>query len=247
MHYPPDLNLASSYLPACLCILKSMLLFLLFVLSPVRGWIGLCCLLALDRILWNHCSHLILDVNAVLFALAGGLMVMHARVDGVQNSVLEIIIVVLWQLVSASQIVGLSRLPRAQEIVFGACCVSMLSCFHQAAAGVEILALRTFVFVLFNVTLPYIGVMMQHEIDTYANISRTMPFYLSGPEASAAWLAIYLLCIGHQVRKRTQLHDDDEAPVIAVHKSPPETPEPSVDESVQLREALASRRKAVSD
>ena len=62
--------------PARPCILKCACAFLLFVFSPGRGWIGLCCLLMVDRLLWNAAgvSSSILDVNAVAVALVGGLM-----------------------------------------------------------------------------------------------------------------------------------------------------------------------------
>ncbi len=66
MHHPPDLSLASSYIPACLCLFKCTIAFVLFIFSPVRGWIGLFSVLCTDRILWNKAANsTILDVNAV--------------------------------------------------------------------------------------------------------------------------------------------------------------------------------------
>ena len=111
MHNPPDLSLASSYIPACMCLLKSVLAFVLFVLSPVKGWIGLCCLVTVDRILWNR-SACILDVNAVAGALVGGLMIVRARADGIHTA-LRFAIHGVWVALSACQITGLSRLSRA--------------------------------------------------------------------------------------------------------------------------------------
>jgi hypothetical protein len=252
MHHPPDLNLASSYIPACLCVLKCTVAFVLFVFSPVRGWIGLSCLIVTDRILWNQHQTLILDVNAVVVALVGGLMVMHARSDGV-HSVMHVAVIGCWMLVSAPQIVGATRIHKAYEVALGACCVTILSCMYQHQERTEMLAFRVFAFVVANVTLPYIGVMMQHfEIDTYVNASRTMLILLGDPEVACAWVVIYILCIGYQIRgfpKKTSLLSQE--PVASYpSKQAPALPQPATgnvavagqDEAALLREALASRR-----
>jgi hypothetical protein len=241
MLHPPDLNLASSYIPACLCILKSTAAFVLFMVSPVRGWIGLWCLLTVDRILLNQSNSAILDVNAVIGALVGGLMVMHTRADNPSNMA-AVAVVALWIAVSASQIVGLSRFGRSYEIVLGACCVTLLSCLHQAPERPELTALRACTFVLSNIILPYLGVVLQHsDIDTYVNACRTMLFLLGEPEEASAWFAIYLLCVGYQFRsvvpKRTYNTPD---PVVVVVNKTPALPE--ADEQSLLREALATRR-----
>jgi len=257
MHHPPDLNLASSYIPACLCVLKCTAAFVLFVFSPVRGWIGLGSLILVDRILWNQHHTTILDVNAVIVALIGGLMVMHARSDGL-HSVLHVAVIAVWMLVSAPQIVGLSRIQKSYEVILGGCCVTILSCMYQAQERTEMLAFRAFVFVVANVTLPYLGVMMQqHEIDTYVNACRTMLILLGEPEVACAWLVIYILCIGYQIRgypkKQVQQTIQQEEPTsVVVHSSKLAPPLPSVnassssatgqDEATLLREALASRR-----
>ena len=257
MHHPPDLNLASSYLPACSCVLKCTAIFVLFILSPVRGWVGLASLMLVDRILWNQHHIALLDVNAVVVALAGGLMVAHARLDGV-HSVLHLAVAAVWMLFSAPQIVGLSRVHRSYEVILGGCCVTVLSCLYQAKERAEILALRSFVFMVANVTLPYLGVMMQqHEIDTYVNACRTMLVLLGTPEVACAWVVIYFLCIGYQIRgapkKQVAPAQPQEDPTsVVVHSSsskpspplPPMNGAPAVvpDEAALLREALANRR-----
>lgn len=233
MHHPPDLSLASSYIPACLCVLKSSVAFVLFIVSPVRGWIGLVCLLAVDRILWNQ-SGGILDVNAVECALIGGLMVAHTRGEGVHANVLQLGVVGLWGLLSALQITGMGRLSRAWEVLVAAGCVTLLSCLHQSPERVELSALRAFVFVVLNVVLPYLGVMMQHaDIDTYVNACRTAPILLAEPEQAAAWLAIYVLCIGYQVRS---IRPPEPQVIVHVQRPPPD------DEVALLKEALKSRQ-----
>ncbi len=258
MHYPPDLSLASSYIPACLCILKCFCAFLLFVFSPVRGWIGLGCLLVVDRILWNQ-SVAVLDANAVAVALVGGLMVMHTRSDGL-HTVAHLAVTGVWALSSAVQIVGLTRVSRSYEVLLGACAITVLSCLYQAPERAEFLALRAFVFVIANTTLPYVAVMMQqYEIDTYVNACRTLLLLMCELEVACAWVVAYMLCIGYQIStsslssacKRSKA--DVEPSMVVVHKSPspqlPPTPRPPVDssgpdEAALLREALASRRGA---
>ena len=201
MHHPPDLSLASSYIPACLCLFKCTIAFVLFIFSPVRGWIGLFSVLCTDRILWNKAANsTILDVNAVCVALVGGLMVMHARADGVRT-MMHFTITGAWILLSSLQVLGATHLHRAYEVLYAAAAVSVLSCLYQAQERTELLALRSFVFVVANVTLPYLGVMLQHqEIDTYVNACRTLLILLGEPEFSSAWSVVYILCIGYQIR-----------------------------------------------
>ena len=200
MHHPPDLSLASSYIPACLCLLKCTAAFVLFIFSPVRGWIGLVSILLTDRILWNQAANSsILDVNAVCVSLVGGLMVVHARVDGIRTLV-HFTVTGAWILLSSLQILGVTRLYRAYEVLYAAFAVSVLSCLFQTQERTELLALRSFMFVVANVTLPYLGVMLQHaDIDTYVNVCRTLLILLGEPELASAWIAVYILCIGYQV------------------------------------------------
>jgi hypothetical protein len=255
MHYPPDLSLASSYIPACLCILKCSLAFILFIFSPIRGWIGLCCLLIVDRILWNQ-HGAILDANAVAVALVGGLMVMHTRTDGV-HTVVHLAVAMVWALSSALQIMGLTRVQRSYEVLLGACAVTVMSCLYQAPERAEFLALRAFVFVVANTTLPYVAVMMQqYDIDTYVNACRTLLILLCELEVACAWVVAYMLCIGYQIRsgpaalKQKVDHASETPSVVVVHKTPSPPPPPTADaaagsdEAALLREALASRRGA---
>ena len=201
MHLPPDLSLASSYIPACLCLFKCTIAFVLFIFSPIRGWIGLFSVLFTDRILWNQATNsTILDVNAVCVSLVGGLMVMHARAEGVKTMI-HFAITGAWILLSSLQVLGATHLHRAYEVLYAAAAVSALSCLHQAQERTELLALRSFVFVVANVTLPYLGVMLQHQdIDTYINACRTLLILLGEPEIASAWSVVYVLCIGYQIQ-----------------------------------------------
>lgn len=251
MHPLPDLSLASSYVPACFCLFKSLFCFILFLFSPVRGWIALASLLLADRILWNHYSNItILDVNAVCVALVGGLMVMHAREDGVR-SIMQVGIIGMWTLLSALQILGTTKLPSAAEVLLAASCVSVLSCLFQAREIGEIMALRSFVFVMANVVLPYLGVLLQNsEVNTYVIVCRTLPILLGGPEIASAWVACYVLCMGYQVRNnrgKQQSRYSPEPQIVVQQQSVCTSTAAchsgnSSEEASLLREALARKQ-----
>ena len=227
--------------------------FALFVASPLRGWIGLCCLGVVDRLLWNNSQTTILDVNSVAISLVGGLMVMHVRASGV-HSIMHMAVFVVWVLATIPQIVGASKLHRSYEVILAACCVAMLSCTFQAQERTEMLALRAFVFVVINIALPYIGILVQqYETDTYVNVCRTLLILLGEPEVACFWVVVYALCIGYHIRQTKK--KDEYAPSsledqlsysIQAAKSAPVLPsipgQTAEDPASLLREALASRR-----
>jgi hypothetical protein len=243
----PDLSLASSYVPACFCVFKSMLCFIIFLVSPVRGWIALASLLLTDRILWNQYSNIsILDVNAVCVALVGGLVVMHAREDGIR-SVIPLGVIGIWGLLSALQILGAAKLPPAAEVITAACCVSILSCLFQAREIGEVMALRSFVFVMANVILPYLGILLQNtEVNTYIIVCRTLPILLGGPEVACAWVSVYVLCMGYQVkisRGKMQRHGSPEPQITTQQSTCSSSSSGTVSEEASLlREALARKQ-----
>jgi hypothetical protein len=237
--HTPDLNLASSYIPACLCCGKSLGAFICFIFSPVRGWIALGSVLCADRILWNR-PNPIMDVNAVCTALIAGLMVAHTRLDGIKST-LEYAVIIPWMLFGALQVVGASRMPKSYEIVYAACALSLLSCTHQPRDENEVVALRSLVFVLANIALSYVGIMLGVEdgVDTYVYVSRTFLILLGDWRVATAWVALYMVCVGYHFRKR---------------RSPTkQQPEPCQDDTVRstaeeaglLREALARKGYSV--
>ena len=257
----PDLNLASSYIPACLCLLKGSLAFILFIFAPVSGWIGLGCILIVDRLLWNTPPSSILDVNAVCISLVGGLMVAHARVNGVET-VAHWAVIGAWALLSAMQVLRVIRMRRSYEILLGACSVTILSCLFEAQERPEFLALRAFAFVVTNIALPYLAVLMQqNDIDTYVNVSRTLLILLCDLEVAFGWVTVFILCLGHQLRVASQpsesifkrkgfmspqeimlmspsaFTDDGNAPTKAMITSFEDFP--SVEDNALLQEALA--------
>lgn len=132
-------------------------------------------------------------------------MVMHARAEGVRT-LAHFGITGVWILLSSLQILGATRLHRAYEVLFAACAVSVMSCLYQAQERTELLALRSFIFVVANATLPYMGVILQYsDIDTYVNACRTLLILLGEPEIASSWVVVYILCIGYQIRNTSPL------------------------------------------
>lgn len=232
--HSPDLNLASSYIPACLCCGKCLGVFIFFVFSPVRGWIGLASMLSADRILWNR-PNSIMDVNAICTALVAGLIVVHTRIDGVRTN-LEYVIILPWMLLGVLQVLGVSKIPKAYEIIYAACAMSLMSCVFQRQDENEVLALRSLVFVLANVGLSYMGILLMTEdvLDTYVYISRTFLILLGDWRVATCWVAVYTMCLGFQFRSRRTAKQMDE-------NVRPEEGKRCSEEAGLLREALARK------
>lgn len=199
--HPPDLNLAASYIPACTCMGKSLIAFIVFIFSPIRGWIAIASVLCVDRILWNRVNPII-DVNAVCSAMVAGLMVVHTRIDGIHSD-LQYVVIAPWLLLSALQMLGATNVSKACEIICAACAVSILSCTYQRADEKEIVSLRCFMFVFANTVLSYVGIMTEEFTDTYVSISRTMLILLGEWHVASVCVVTYLLCMGHQLRSKS--------------------------------------------
>ena len=253
--HTPDLSLASSYIPACLCVFKSTVVFALFLIAPVRGWIGICSLLVTDRVLWNRLNP-ILDVNAVAFSLAGGLAITRLR-EHVVDSLFAWAVIVPWGVLTALQVLGVTRWNKSVEIIFAAMAISILSCMHQDVEIPSVLALRAFAFTVGNIVLSYLGIVLMDDCsDSYVHICRTLVLLLGEWRVSLGWLAVYLLCMGHQIRSK---HCAAPEP-IPFHNAPQYTepaceiitpskllpPTPTVDEMGLLREALARKGKTTT-
>lgn len=248
--HTPDLSLASSYIPACLCLMKSLFVFVCFLFSPVRGWIGIGCLLATDRVLWNRINP-IMDVNAICFSLAAGLAIAHTRGDGVQtNTVLHFALVGLWMLCSVLQILSVTRLGRAYEVILAATVVSVLSCVYQTVDAPEIMALRAFMFVVGNVTLSYLGILLMDDFsDTYIHICRTLIFILGDLRLAGVWMSVYMLCVGHQARSNSAFASPNHVPLqqCVMTSAPAAAPYSPEEEDTTLLKSGSSASSMVMD
>ena len=232
--HTPDLNLASSYIPACMCMGKALSAFILFIFAPTRGWITIASILFTDRILWNK-ANTIMDVNAVCSAMISGLMVAHTRSSGIHSN-MHYAIVLPWMLLSLTQVLSVSKFPKAYEIIYAACAVSILSCMHQGREESEITALRAFSFVVANTALAYLSVAITSEdqADTHVFVCRTFLILLGDWHVATGWVLAYFMCIAHHYRTS--------------RRPPPKPAEPTIpdtckgpDETGLLREALARK------
>jgi hypothetical protein len=254
--HTPDLSLASSYIPACLCLLKCTFVFILFLFAPLRGWIGICSLLVTDRILWNRLNP-ILDVNAVAFALAGGLAITRMR-EHVVDSMFHWVVILPWGVLTGLQIIGATRLNKSTEVIAAAMAVSILSCMHQDTEPPMILALRAFAFSVGNTVLAYLSIVLMDDYsDTYIHVSRTLVLLLGEWRVSLGWLACYFFCMGHQIRSKHCIPEPQHLSSVCVKECAAypdivcDNPTPSkllapaqpVDETGLLREALARKGK----
>jgi hypothetical protein len=236
--HTPDLNLASSYIPACLCLGKALSAFILFIFAPTRGWITIASILFADRILWNK-PNAIMDVNAVCSAMISGLMVAHTRSSGIHSN-MHYAIVLPWMLLSLTQVLAVSKFPKAYEIIYAACAVSILSCMHQAREESEVMALRAFCFVVANTALAYFGIAIasDDQADTHVFICRTYLILLGDWHVATGWVVAYFLCAVHHVRSSRRPPKPAEEAIPEVVKC--------ADEAGLLREALARKGYSVA-
>jgi hypothetical protein len=230
--HTPDLNLASSYIPACLCMGKALSAFIFFIFAPTRGWIAIASMLSADRILWNKANS-IMDVNAVCSAMISGLMVASTRVYGVHSG-MQYVIVGPWILLSLTQILAISKFPKAYEIIYAACAISILSCLHQQKEDSEFIALRAFTFVVANTTLLYLNIaaLYDDQADTYVHVCRTYLILMGEWHTAVGWVFVCALCAVYQLRSRRQVKQVSEI-IPDTCKCP--------DETGLLREALARK------
>jgi hypothetical protein len=112
-----DLQLASSYLPAFVCLAKTLLATAIaHVVIPAGGLPALCVLVQLDRIFLN--TDFIFDVNAlvafaVAFAATG-----HDRAQFGAPTQLALVLTVSWTLLTLTHIVRPYLRPRAEFVAY---------------------------------------------------------------------------------------------------------------------------------
>ena len=150
----------------------------------------------------------------------------HTRMDGI-HSVACLVMVDVWVLVCELQILGLAWLHWSYEILLGACAATLLLGLHQTQEHPQWLALRVFVFVVANTTLPYLRVLMLKQVIViYVNACRTLLVLLGDLKIAASWVVVYILSIRYQMRapRRVLKYESSAAPSAIVIQSPAAQP-----------------------
>lgn len=140
-----DLSLASSYVPAFVCILKSSVFCVLSIyLIPLGGFAGLCTLLVMDRVFLN--SDFIIDVNAAVAAVLWSQISHYERHTKELRAPVFVAISVVWLAVAMHQLSrpGVFK-PRFE--VYAYAFLAILTTFtHQTVEPLYYSLLRTLAF-----------------------------------------------------------------------------------------------------
>ena len=166
-----DLSLASSYLPAIVCLAVSlgMACIVPYVPTPVWGY-GL----LLDRLLFNKME--VFDVNAVV-AWTSALIALHADTSAVLPATLAMPISGVWAAVSMCQTARLSKLGFTGELLASLVMACALGCTHTPPESLSYSLARVAASTLATVTLLYTRA---HDPDPLSiTLLRTAPIILA--------------------------------------------------------------------
>lgn len=216
-----DLSLASSYIPAFVCILKSlMIVFLGYLFIPFGGLSILGIMLLMDRNIFN--TKFIIDVNAVVFSILWTLFANEQRKNYGHETRLTWVLIGIWGCVS---VMSLVRAMKFEVYVYAvlSCIVSIL---HHDTESLGWVVVRV---VTYNITvLMQVYWMIVSEVDEPLMVTLMRHvFLLVGPLSETCVFGI-ILCVVMGIRWKTV----------------EQTVEPEVENAASvLREALASRKE----
>lgn len=129
-----DLSLASSYVPAFVCVTKSLLgAALCIFLVPHGGLVVLCMALLLDRVFLNN--DFILDVNAAVAAVLWSEVANHERTAHGIHTPGAVALGAAWATLAVAQLVRPGLLKSKVELyVYAclACCMSVTYCPYES-------------------------------------------------------------------------------------------------------------------
>lgn len=223
-----DLNLASSYVPAFLCLLKCLVLTsLAYALVPVGGLCALGLVLLFDRVFWG--SDFILDVNAVVLAVLWGQVANHERHHfGFRTPVVPLLSVV-WCAAALGLSVYQVGMPLRTELYCYMALAACVSITYMALEPYSYCVARTFVY----------NVVVLMQVYWHISTGREEPLVLTLFRYGFVLLAIPVpacmgalgCCVAIAMRWRPQVPNAAQA-------------EPDVETAAAvLREALASRKE----
>jgi hypothetical protein len=225
-----DLNLASSYVPAFVCLSKCVLCCLLGTqLIPIGGLSAMIVFLLLDRVFIN--SDFIVDVNSVVAAVLWSQVVAFERYRFGLKTPLHLLVCALWILVAQCQLCRPNFLKSRHELYLYALFSILISITFYSMEPITYTLLRT---MGYNVTLLF-------QIYWQISMSVEEPLVLSILRHGSIIVAPPLFAI---VASLTPMV------FIAVRWNPVvNSPKEEIQdlEAMALREALANRKEKLSN
>lgn len=188
----PDLNLASTYIPACLCCLKSIFLVIIFLFIPQNEYIILASLLLFDRLIFNH-NYIIIDVNAICFTALMCLIVNEYRHESVYVQWLKYGVFSISSLLSLLQITNITTLWQSVELMHLCMIIPVVLHVSIPDESYEIKCFRVLCFVAGNIITSYSYVYVQEWPPVYyIIISRTILIMLLDTYLFPVWTIFYI-------------------------------------------------------
>jgi len=220
-----DLNLASSYVPAFVCVTKGLFLCVLSLyLIPVGGLPALCALVLMDRVFLN--SDFILDVNAAVFAVLCAFVTNHDRSQFGIRTPASYFVGGLWAVLASAQLIQPGTLRPRAELYAYALLTVLLSATHHAVEPLPQYLARTLGY--------HASVLVQ--VYWQLSVAQEEPLVLTLLRHGSVLVAPPLVALGATLVSCV---------AVAMKWKPPapmERDDPDV-EAAALREALASRKE----
>lgn len=223
-----DLSLASSYVPAFLCLLKCLVITsLAYVLVPVGGLCVLGLILLLDRVFWG--SDFILDVNAVVLSVLWSQVANHERHQFGFKTPLFPLMSVVWCFAAVALSVYQTGVHLRSELYGYMALAACLSITYMALEPLSYCVARTLVFNMAVLLQVYWHISAGRDEPLVLTLFRYGFVLLAVPVV--AFLGALGCCVVMALRWRPQ-------PCPSVQA------EPDVETAAAvLREALASRKE----
>jgi hypothetical protein len=140
-----DLSLASSYVPAFVCIVKCLVVSsLAYLLLPLGGISALGVFVLMDRVFLN--SEFIMDVNAVVFATLWSQLANHERLLHGYRFQGSVVLSAAWCAVALVQLLRPSTLRGKSELYVYAVLAICVAATHVPREPFAYVAARTFAF-----------------------------------------------------------------------------------------------------
>ncbi len=226
-----DLSLASSYVPAFICILKSLVICVLSIyLIPVGGFAGLCAILVLDRVFLN--SDFIIDVNAAVAAVLWSQISNYERHAKGLHAPAFVAISVVWLAVALHQLYRPGVLKPRFEVYVYASLTILTTMTHQSSEPLTYSLFRTIGFDFAILIQIYWQLSMSQEDPLILTIMRHGSVLTAPPAMALVATLAPMLVIALQWKSSTTFQMEEV---------------PDVEAAAVLREALANRKEKLGN